>query len=159
MQQGWIEWAKVCKLTILHDLESFTWGTDHNYVLVDIVMTRGVCFIYDVVQLLSKPCLSLSFAFSSESKMSAAAPAFSLPWSGSSPHCMRLRLTPPPLLCSLNYLMIRAFFSCRQIFFSYCFFVIYHAFFWFISTWHGLHSVRGLCVCASFLLLNAVRCL
>ena len=30
---------------------------------VDIVMTRGVCFIYYVLQMLSKPCLSLSFAF------------------------------------------------------------------------------------------------
>lgn len=30
---------------------------------VDIVMTRGVCLIYYVLQMLSKPCLSLSFAF------------------------------------------------------------------------------------------------
>lgn len=30
---------------------------------VDIVMTRGVCFIYYVLQMLSEPCLSLSFAF------------------------------------------------------------------------------------------------
>lgn len=36
------------------------------------------------------------FCFHLESKMSAIAPASSLPWSGPSPHCMRLRQKPLP---------------------------------------------------------------
>lgn len=50
MQQGWIEWAKVRKLTILHDLATFNWAYDHNYVLCGYCYDEGVCFIYDVLQ-------------------------------------------------------------------------------------------------------------
>lgn len=124
MPQGWIEWAKVCKLTILHDLATFTWGSDHNYVLVDIVMTRGVCFIYYVVQIWSKPCLSLSFAFIWKAKclLLLLPPPSSLPWSGPSPHCMRLRWTPSPhptLCLYLSYSLndMSFLFSSRQILF------------------------------------------
>lgn len=69
MQQGWIEWAKVCKLTILHDLATFTWGSDHNYVLCGHCYDKGSLFYFLCsFRILSKPCLSLSFAFVQKAK-------------------------------------------------------------------------------------------
>lgn len=80
MLQGWIEWAKVCKLTILHDLATFYLGVlIITMSPVDIVMTRGSLFLFiTFLQMLSKPCLSLSFAFVSKAK------------------CLLLLLLPPP---------------------------------------------------------------
>ncbi len=110
--------------------------------------------------MLSKPCLSLSFAFIWKAK------------------CLLLLLLPPPchdqdhlhiawdwdetplsLCLYLSYSlddMSFLFFQTNP--FSHCFLsVIHHAFLWFLSTWDGLHCVRGLCVCTSSLLLNAIR--
>lgn len=36
--------------------------------VVDVVMTKGVCFLYFVLEILSKPCLSLRFAFTWKAK-------------------------------------------------------------------------------------------
>lgn len=58
------------------------------------------------------------FCFHLESKMSAAAPASSLPWSGPSLHCMRLRRNPPPFFVPLPQLFTWWYgfcFSSRQI--------------------------------------------
>lgn len=174
MLQGWIEWAKVCKLTILHDLATFYLGVlIITMSPVDIVMTRGSLFLFiTFLQMLSKPCLSLSFAFVSKAK------------------CLLLLLLPPPchdqdhlhiawgwdeppspLLCpsfsfllastSVIHMMIWVFFPppppSGQILFPHGFFPSFTMpFYDFISTWDGLHCVRGLCVCASSLLLNAI---
>ncbi len=74
------------------------------------------------------------FCFHLESKMSAAAPASSLPWSGPPPHCMRLRRNPPlpslSLCLSLSYsLDAMSFLFLQTNPFPHCFFpsfIIYH---------------------------------
>lgn len=174
MQQGWIEWAKVCKLMILHDLATFLPGVlIITMSSVDIVMMRGVCFISYVLQTLSKPCLSLSFAFIWKAKclLLLLPPChdqdhFHTAWGWDNPYTLPPHPTLPhpalPLLCastSVIYFMIWFFFplSYRQNHLPHFFLIIYHAFLRFIWTWDGLHCVRGLCVCASSLLLNAMR--
>lgn len=93
------------------------------------------------------------FCFHLESKMSAAAPASSLPWSGPSPHCMRLRRTPPPSFCAFTwvlYLMIWVFFfsppdkSFSTLFLS----IIYHAFFYDLFELEMVCIVWEVCVFA-----------
>lgn len=72
------------------------------------------------------------FCFHLESKMSAAAPASSLPWSGPSPHCMRLRRNPPLSLCLYLTWWYEFSFPPDKSFSPLFFFpVIHHAFLWF----------------------------
>lgn len=79
------------------------------------------------------------FCFHLESKMSAAAaaPASSLPWSGPSPHCMRLRRNPPffvplPQLLTWWYEFSfppdKSFFTLFSFHHSSCLFMIYFNF-------------------------------
>lgn len=171
MQQGWIEWAKVCKLTILHDLATFLPGVlIITMSSVDIVMMRGVCFISYVFQTLSKPCLSLSFAFIWKAKclLLLLPPChdqdhFHTAWGWDNPYTLPPRPTlPSPSFVPLPQLFISWYdfffpLSYRQNHLPHFFLIIYHAFLRFIWTWDGLHCVRGLCVCASSLLLNAMR--
>ena len=148
-------------------------GSDHNYV------PRGYCYdegefvlLITFPQMLSKPCLSLSFAFVSKAKcllLLLPPPCHDqdhlhIAWGWDEPP-LPTPLPPHPLLLastSVIHLMIWVFspFPLRpsgQILFPHCFFPSFiMPSYDFISTWDGLHCVRGLCVCASSLLLNAI---
>lgn len=149
MQQGWIEWAKVCKLTILHDLATFTWGSDHNYVPCGYCYDEGSLFYLLCSSDVKWTMPQFKFCFHLESKMSAAAPASSLPWSGPSPHCMRFRRTPPlpppffvPLLQLITFLQTNPF--------SHCFFLPFPMpFFYMIS-----FNLRWFALCERYVCLR-----
>lgn len=156
MQQGWIEWAKVCKLTILHDLATFLPGVlIITMSSVDIVMMRGVCFISYVLQTLSKPCLSLSFAFIWKAKclLLLLPPChdqdhFHTAWGWDNPYTLPPHPTPPhpalPLLCastSVIYFMIWFFFL------SPTDKIIFHIFFSLsIMPSYGLFELEMVCI-------------
>lgn len=107
-------------------------------------------FVLFVVQILSKPCLSLSFAFTWKAKCLLLLPPPPPPWSGPSPHCMRLRRTLLLTLClylsySLNdiaflFLPEKTFFPLFLCHWSYLF--------WFDFTmrWFALCE-RSVCLC------------
>lgn len=127
MQQGWIEWAKVCKLTILHDLATFLPGVlIITMSSVDIVMMRGVCFISYVLQTLSKPCLSLSFAFIWKAKclLLLLPPChdqdhFHTAWGWDNPYTLPPHPTPPhPTLPSPSFVPLPQLFISWYDFFS-----------------------------------------
>lgn len=97
------------------------------------------------------------FCFHLESKMSAAALAFSLPWSGPSSHCMRLRRNPPPhpsllsLCLYLSYSLddMNFLFLQKNPFFPTLFLsVIYHAFFYDLFQLEMVCIVWEVCVFA-----------
>lgn len=49
MQQGWIEWAQVCKLMILHDTAPVVGSFNHNFVLCGALLWEGILISKEIM--------------------------------------------------------------------------------------------------------------